>query len=354
MKTHRKSRKEGGYTQISNAALNDTRLSLKARGLLGLLLSLPPNWNLNVRGLVTIVGADGETAIRGALGELQDLGYVTRSMQPRDGAGRMGAVEYEVHEEPIRPPAPRSGFPHAGNPRTDNPRTGEPHADNRNLYNTVLPKTELPNTVLPKKVKIELEQTSKSVELFGPIPASGQGEGGAKEPAATLSGRALSDFVTAVEAAMRQNTEMAVSIYWPRIDANVRKDRPFADVFGADPRITWTTTETGYLREIVTFCTAQWADRDPVQTTPALIRAAFRHEGKAFQFLKHWARHCGGRVSLRPYLTLGGGKSDPAKRLDVLKELAAKADMTAIPLISPAATVTEPEAVPEPKPKPEG
>jgi len=347
MKTHRKSREEGGFTQISNATLSDTRLSLKARGLLALLLSLPPNWNLNVRGLVTIVGTDGETAIRGALGELQDLGYVTRSLQPRDGSGRMGAVEYEVHEVPALPSPPRSGFPHAGNPRTDKPRTGEPHADNRALYNTVLPKTALPNTVLPKKVKTELEQTSKSVELLCPIPASGQGEGGAKEPAATLGGAALADFVTAVDAAMQRNTEMAASTYWPRIDANIRKDRPFGDVFGADPRIAWTTTENGYLREIVTFCTAQWADRDPVQTTAALIRVAFRNKGKAFQFLKHWTRHCGGRVSLAPYLTLAGGRKDPAKRLDVLRELAVKADMSAIPIISPAATVTEPDPEPE-------
>lgn len=87
------------YTCIDNDALQTSTLSLKARGMLATLLSLPQDWSFNQQGLVNLC-SDGLTAVRSALDELEELGYLDRS-RVRDDAGRLGEAVWTVREKPI-------------------------------------------------------------------------------------------------------------------------------------------------------------------------------------------------------------------------------------------------------------
>ena len=90
--------KNKNYTVMSNYHLRDEHLSLKARGLLSMILSLPEDWDYSLAGLVAI-SKDGLTAVRGALHELEDNGYIHRERQ-RDPNGRLGGSIYTVYEYP--------------------------------------------------------------------------------------------------------------------------------------------------------------------------------------------------------------------------------------------------------------
>jgi len=83
---------------MANYHLRDERLSLKARGLLSMILSLPEDWDYSLVGLVAI-SKDGLTAVRGALHELEDNGYIHRERQ-RDPNGRLAGSIYTVYEYP--------------------------------------------------------------------------------------------------------------------------------------------------------------------------------------------------------------------------------------------------------------
>lgn len=90
--------KNKNYTVMANYHLRDERLSLKARGLLSMILSLPEDWDYSLVGLVAI-SKDGLTAVRGALHELEDNGYIHRERQ-RDPNGRLAGSIYTVYEYP--------------------------------------------------------------------------------------------------------------------------------------------------------------------------------------------------------------------------------------------------------------
>lgn len=89
-----RSEKKGNYTILPNALLLDDTISDKARGLLVRLLSRPDNWNVNVGHLVK-TGKAGHVAVRSALKELEDAGYIRRDVH-RSSAGRIIGVEYIV------------------------------------------------------------------------------------------------------------------------------------------------------------------------------------------------------------------------------------------------------------------
>ena len=86
------------YTVMSNIHLRDKRLSLKAKGLLSQMLSLPDNWDYTLRGLAAI-NREQVDAIRQGVRELEEQGYVVRR-RLRDEEGHMGKTEYCIYEEP--------------------------------------------------------------------------------------------------------------------------------------------------------------------------------------------------------------------------------------------------------------
>ena len=91
------------YTVMSNHHLRDKALSLKSKGLLSMMLSLPEDWNYTTRGLAKIC-KEGVDAIGGALRELESAGYIVRH-QLRDRQGRISDTEYVIYEQP-QPKAP--------------------------------------------------------------------------------------------------------------------------------------------------------------------------------------------------------------------------------------------------------
>ena len=84
------------YTVMSNHHLRNHELSLKAKGLLSMMLSLPDDWNYTTRGLAKIC-KEGVDAIGGALRELEGAGYIVRH-QLRDQHGRICDTEYVIYE----------------------------------------------------------------------------------------------------------------------------------------------------------------------------------------------------------------------------------------------------------------
>ena len=86
------------YTVMSNHHLKNRSLSLKAKGLLSVMLSLPDEWDYTLRGLAAI-SKEGVDAIREAIRELEDAGYIVRS-RGRNEKGQLSGTEYVIYEHP--------------------------------------------------------------------------------------------------------------------------------------------------------------------------------------------------------------------------------------------------------------
>ena len=121
------------YTVMSNHHLRNHQLSLKAKGLLSIMLSLPDDWNYTTRGLAKIC-KEGVDAIGGALRELESAGYIVRH-QLRDRQGRISDTEYVIYEQP-QPRQPETPQPDTAAPDTDSPDTEKPAELNIEKSNT--------------------------------------------------------------------------------------------------------------------------------------------------------------------------------------------------------------------------
>ena len=135
------------YTVMSNHHLRNGKLSLKAKGLLSMMLSLPEDWNYTTRGLAAIC-KEGVDAIGGALRELETAGYIVRH-QLRDKQGRISDTEYVIYEQP-QPKNPDTPQPDTPQPDTASPDTGNPDM-------------EKPDTEKPAELNIEKSNTQKSI-----------------------------------------------------------------------------------------------------------------------------------------------------------------------------------------------
>ena len=111
------------YTVMSNHHLRNRGLSLKAKGLLSLMLSLPEEWDYTTKGLAYIC-KDGVDSISAGIRELEEQGYLCRQ-RLRNANGQLGATEYTIMEQPI-PPKPMQEKPVRENPVQGNPAQGNP------------------------------------------------------------------------------------------------------------------------------------------------------------------------------------------------------------------------------------
>ena len=125
------------YTVMSNHHLRNANLSLKAKGLLSMMLSLPEDWNYTTRGLAKIC-KEGVDAIGAALRELEAAGYIVRH-KLRDRQGRISDTEYVIYEQP-----------QLRKPDTDSPDTENPYMDK-------------PDTEKPAELNIEKSNTEKTI-----------------------------------------------------------------------------------------------------------------------------------------------------------------------------------------------
>ena len=160
-----------GYTVMSNHHLRNKELTLKAKGLLSQMLSLPEDWDYTLAGL-SHINRESIDAIRTAVWELEKAGYITRR-QGRDEKGKMTAIEYTIYEQPQPPELekPILENPTAGNPVLENPTTGNPTSENpmqiiKEEQKTNLSKKEKPNTDI---------QSTHSIPIHSPNPSPFEG-----------------------------------------------------------------------------------------------------------------------------------------------------------------------------------
>ena len=137
------------YTVMSNHHLRNTELSLKAKGLLSLMLSLPDNWDYTTKGLARIC-KDGVDSICAAVRELEEHGYVIRE-RVRGANGQLGSIEYTILEQPAEP-SPERENPVQVKPILENPVLGKPEQENpaqsnKDKSNTDLSITEQSNPI---------------------------------------------------------------------------------------------------------------------------------------------------------------------------------------------------------------
>ena len=135
-----------GYTVMSNHHLRNKELTLKAKGLLSQMLSLPEDWDYTLAGL-SHINREKIDAIREAVKELEKAGYIVRSRE-RDEKGRLRGADYVIYEQP-QPPT--SDLPTLENPTLDNPTLEKPTLEKPTLENPTQLNKDIQRTDLPKK-----------------------------------------------------------------------------------------------------------------------------------------------------------------------------------------------------------
>ena len=141
--------KTNDYTVLSNYHFKEKNMSLKAKGLLSLMLSLPDDWDYSIDGLVNL-SKDGYDSVKAGLDELIKHGYLARE-QSFNNRGHFNGYIYDVFEQPIGKPS--TGKPSTGKPSTGKPSTGKPRQLNTNKSNTKeLSTKELKERNLPEEV----------------------------------------------------------------------------------------------------------------------------------------------------------------------------------------------------------
>ena len=173
-----------GYTVMSNHHLRNKELSLKAKGLLSQMLSLPEDWDYTLAGL-SHINREKIDAIREAVKELEKAGYIVRSRE-RDEKGRLRGADYVIYEQPQpkEPEAatsseqpPTSDLPTLENPTLDNPTLEKPMLENPTLENPTLENPtqlnkDISRTDLSKKEKSNTDiSNTHSIPILSPYPS---------------------------------------------------------------------------------------------------------------------------------------------------------------------------------------
>jgi hypothetical protein len=120
--------KTGNYTVMSNHHFKEKKMSLKAKGLLSLMLSLPDDWNYSIAGLVKL-SKDGKDGVMSALAELEKFGYLYR-VKLHNEKGHFSGIEYNIYEHP------QEDFPSAEIPISDKPISAKRNSEDPPQLNT--------------------------------------------------------------------------------------------------------------------------------------------------------------------------------------------------------------------------
>ena len=160
------------YTVMSNYHLRDMSLSLKAKGLLSLMLSLPENWDYTMKGLARIC-KDGIDSISGGIRELEAHGYLIRT-RVRGANGQLGSIEYTILEQP-KTPSPTQEKPIRENPVQANPMLDAPIQENPAQLN----KEESSN--YPSKTDLSITQESSPILSSPTAPREQTGQDGMRK-----------------------------------------------------------------------------------------------------------------------------------------------------------------------------
>ena len=157
--------KNKGYTVMSNHHLRNKELSLKAKGLLSQMLSLPEDWDYTLAGL-SLINREKIDAIREAVRELENAGYIQRSRE-RDEKGRLRGTTYVIYEQP-----PKLDLPTLEKPTLDNPTLEKPMLEKPTLENPTQLNKDIQKTDLPKKEKSNTDlSNTDSIPILSPNPS---------------------------------------------------------------------------------------------------------------------------------------------------------------------------------------
>ena len=248
-----------GYTVMSNHHLRNKELTLKAKGLLSQMLSLPEDWDYTLAGL-SHINREKIDAIREAVKELEKAGYIVRSRE-RDEKGRLRGADYVIYEQPQpkEPEAatssekpPTSDLPTLENPTLDNPTLEKPTQEKPTLENP----TQLNKDISSKEQSITDLSSTHSIPFhsLNPLPYE-------QDEAATPPERKRTEA----------KTNSAIEIYREIIKENIDYD-----ILIQDPKM-----DKDRLDEIVeimleTVCTARKTTRIAGDDSPAeLVKSKF-------------------------------------------------------------------------------
>ena len=156
-----------GYTVMSNHHLRNKELSLKAKGLLSQMLSLPEDWDYTLAGL-SHINREKIDAIREAVKELEKAGYIVRSRE-RDEKGRLRGADYVIYEQP-QPREPEAATSSEQPPTSDLPTLENPTLDNPTLEKPTLEKPTLENPTQLNKDISSKEQSITDLSSTHSIP----------------------------------------------------------------------------------------------------------------------------------------------------------------------------------------
>ena len=151
-------KKEGAFSVFENSLLQNPNLSLKAKGLLVYMLSLPEDWDYSITGLSTKC-KEGKSSIRSAISELIAEGYITRHLA-RDGKGVLTGYEYIVYEHQH----PSCENETTVEPSCDYPTSGNPSSENRTQQNNNITKKEIDPPYSPPKGEAPARKRKRSNE----------------------------------------------------------------------------------------------------------------------------------------------------------------------------------------------
>lgn len=156
--------KTKNYTVMSNTHLRDKSLSLKAKGLLSVMLSLPDNWDYSIAGLVAIC-KENETAVKSALSELKDNNYVvvTKENPTKSNGGRI-KYTYEVYEEPRKQSVEKQD--------TENLGVERQQVENHGQLNTNRLSTDELNTNKQSTERLNTDKVHTSTNIDGEVHTS--------------------------------------------------------------------------------------------------------------------------------------------------------------------------------------
>lgn len=147
------------YTVMSNSHFREKGMTLKAKGLLSLMFSLPDDWDYSIAGLTTL-SKDGKDGVMSALNELERFGYLKRT-RLADEKGKFAGYDYDIFEQP------QSSEPYSDFPNTDKPNTDKPNTDNPSQYIT----NQLNNKKLSTDLIKEKKERKKGSTTYDEILA---------------------------------------------------------------------------------------------------------------------------------------------------------------------------------------
>lgn len=177
--------KNNNYTTISNNIFREKKLSLKAKGLLALVLTLPNDWDFTIDGIASII-KEGKTAIYSAIDELKEHGYCKVEIS-RNTSGVFIGNDYTFFETPY------IKNPHLENPYTENPNMDNQTQINKDIYNINNKQNKDINNNKEKEDKSSLKKCSK---IFTP-PTIQEVEAFIKEKGYNFSARSFIDYYEA-------------------------------------------------------------------------------------------------------------------------------------------------------------